>query len=78
MHEHFLQSNTWANFKKYWATLLKAYYRDMVISCNREKDRFGTYVYAPYGPYAVDETALGKATRHLLAASKGQVHTWCT
>lgn len=71
MHEHFLQSNTWAKFQKAVGnTVIKHTTEAWSYLAIVEKDRFGTYVYAPYGPYAVDETTLGQATKHLVAAAK--------
>lgn len=70
MKPHFLQSEVWKNFQEKlgnkvitnkgtgWSYLIML-----------EKDRFGTYAYSPYGPYARDEQRLIEAVEDMKVQS---------
>lgn len=66
MKPHFLQSEVWKNFQeKLGTTLITGKGTGWSYLAMVEKDRFGTYVYAPYGPYAKDKKQLLEALKDM-------------
>lgn len=66
MKPHFLQSVLWSNFqKKIGRVLVEGSGKNWSYVGIVEHDRFGTYVYVPYGPYATNKKALLEAVEDL-------------
>ena len=71
MKAHFLQSSVWAEFQETIG-------RRVLLGSGAgwsyvglvEHDRFGTYIYVPYGPAAEDRRAFKAAVAHLYDAAK--------
>jgi lipid II:glycine glycyltransferase (peptidoglycan interpeptide bridge formation enzyme) len=59
MKPHFLQSDIWKQFQKQLGrTIVEGGGDGWSYVGIVEHDRFGIYVYVPYGPFAIDEVAL--------------------
>lgn len=66
MKPHFLQSDIWKQFQKLLGrTIVEGRGQGWSYVGLVEHDRFGTYIYVPYGPWAVDETSLLLAVNDL-------------
>ncbi|MEI7918588.1 MAG: peptidoglycan bridge formation glycyltransferase FemA/FemB family protein [Candidatus Saccharibacteria bacterium] len=66
MKPHILQSETWKKFQILLGrTIIEGSGQGWLYVGMVEHDRFGTHVYVPYGPYAVDEKSLLSAVKDL-------------
>ena len=66
MKPHFLQSAVWSDFQKdLGRTIVEGSGKGWSYFGLVEHDRFGTYVYVPYGPHAINKTALKSAVKDL-------------
>ena len=66
MKPHFLQSDIWKQFQKQIGrTIVEGSGKGWSYIGMVEHDRFGTYIYVPYGPFAINESALISAVNDL-------------
>lgn len=66
MKPHFLQSEIWKQFQKQIGrTIVEGSGKGWSYIGMVEHDRFGTYVYVPYGPFAINRSALIYAVKDL-------------
>lgn len=72
MKIHFLQSDVWKQFQKdLGREIIDAKGKGWSYVGIVERDRFGKYIYVPYGPYAVNEAALKESVADLRAKARG-------